>query len=324
MKNLITICTVWALVIIIIGSGCTNKKSEASRGVIGITVLSLSNPYFIQMAEAAREEAAKYGFEVIIYSGDFDPSKQRSQINDFIVKEVDAVMLTPVDSKSSGVAVRKCNEMGIPVFTADMATTDSLATVVAHIATDNYMGGRQAADAMIEALQGKNRKKVVILDFPAAESCQKRVAGFRDRIEEYNSENSLDPIIIVTQLPCDAQRDLGFKATTDVIQAHPDLMGIFAINDPCALGAVGALEKANKLDDIYIIGFDGQPEGKVAIRDGKIYADPIQFPKQIGRETIRTIMQYLNGFDVEKTRLIETALYRQADGLKDPEIKDYH
>ena len=285
--------------------GCGEEKT-LSRGTIGLTVLSLSNPYFQELSEAARLEAEKHGFDMIVASGDFDPSKQRNQISDFIVKEVDAIILTPVDSKSSGVAVRKCNELGIPVFTADMATTDSLARVIAHIATDNFQGGRQAADAMIEALPADNRK-IVILDFPGAESCIRRVDGFRDRIEEYNKANPLDQVEIVTQLPCNAQRDLGFKATSDVMQAYPDLAGIFAINDPCALGAVGALEKSRQLDQVVVVGFDGQPEAKVAIRDGKIYADPIQFPRQIGIETVQAIIQYLNGYEVEETQLIETA-----------------
>lgn len=320
MKSLANIALFGILMIV---WGCSENQLKTSKGTIGITVMSLSNPYFKELAEAAQEEALKFGFEVIIASGDFDPSKQRNQISDFITKDVDAIILTPVDSKSSGVSVRKCNEMGIPVFTADLATSDSLANVVAHIATDNYMGGRQAGDAMIEAVRSRN-KKIMILDFPPAESCVKRIAGFRDRIGEYNLANPLDQFNIVTQLPCDGQRDVAFKATSDVIQAHPDLVGIFAINDPGALGAVGALEKVNRLDDITIIGFDGQNEGKVAIRDGKIYADPIQFPKRIGRQTVQTIMKYLNGNEVEKTQLIETALYRQEDGLNDPDIKDFH
>lgn len=308
-----------AILLILLLLGCESKDQEV-RGTIGITCLSLSNPFFKELTDAAVEEAEKHGFEVIVTSGDFDPAKQRSQINDFITREVDAIILNPVDSKSSGVAVRKCNEVGIPVFTADMATTDSLAKVVSHIATDNYQGGIQAADAMIEALE-PNNKKILILDFQGAESCIKRVEGFRHRIDEYNGENQLDPIRIVAQLPCNAQRDQGFKATSDAIQAFPDLNGIFAINDPGALGAVGALEKANKLDQVVIIGFDGQPEGKAAIRDGKIYADPIQFPAQIGRESVQAVMQYLNGFDVPELQLIETALYRQADGLNDPELE---
>ena len=311
---LVFVCTI---------SSCKKEKKNNFKGTIGLTVLSLDNPYFKALADAAQEEAAKNGYNVLVTSGDFDPSKQRNQINDFIIKEVDAIILTPVDSKSSGIVVRKCNEMDIPVFTADMTTTDSLAHVVSYIATDNFSGGKQAADALIEALEGKI-KKVLILDFPAAESCLNRVAGFKERIEEYNTHNSLEQIEIVAQLPCNAQRDQGFKATSDAIQTYPDLTGIFAINDPGALGAVGALEKANKLEQVVVIGFDGQPEGKEAIRDGKMYADPIQFPRKIGRETVKAIMQYLNGYEVPSVLLIETSLYKQADGLADKEIKEYH
>ena len=92
-------------------SSCKKEKKNNFKGTIGLTVLSLDNPYFKALADAAQEEAAKNGYNVLVTSGDFDPSKQRNQINDFIIKEVDAIILTPVDSKSSGIVVRKCNEM---------------------------------------------------------------------------------------------------------------------------------------------------------------------------------------------------------------------
>ena len=97
------------------------------------------------------------------------------------------------------------------------------------------------------------------------------------------------------------------------MQAHGDLSGIFAINDPSALGAVAAVEKAGKADQIKIIGFDGQSDGKKAIKEGKIYADPIQFPDQIGTKTMQTILSYFEGDRVPAEILIPTALYRKAD-----------
>ena len=59
-----------------------------------------------------------------------------------------------------------------------------------------------------------------------------------------------------------------------MLQAQPDLVGIFAINDPGALGARGAVEKAGKVGKVMIIGFDGQPEGKQAIKDGNYPVNP--------------------------------------------------
>jgi ribose transport system substrate-binding protein len=105
------------------------------------------------------------------------------------------------------------------------------------------------------------------------------------------------------------------------LQAHPDLRGIFAINDPSGLGARAALEKAGKQDQVVIVAFDGQPEGKQAIKDGKIFADPIQFPGLIGRKTVELMMDYFAGVEVEEEVLIPTELYKQEDGLNDPSLK---
>ena len=96
--------------------------------------------------------------------------------------------------------------------------------------------------------------------------------------------------------------------------------GIFAINDPGALGAYAALERHGKAGQVKIIGFDGQPDGLQAIKDGKIYADPIQFPEKMGRQTITAISKYLAGEEVDPIQLIPAELYRQADGAKDPSL----
>ena len=292
---------------------------EPSNGTFAISVLTTSNPFFNVITEHFTDEAKKHGYDVLATSGEFDVAKQRNQVKDFIVKGVSAIVLCPCDSKSIGTAVQEANEAGIPVFTADIACLAPVAEVVAHVATDNLGGGREAGKAMIEAL-GETGGKVVVLDYKSAESCLLRVQGFKEVIDAHNGDKPDSKISIVMELPGEGQKDRGYKATEDAIQAHPDLAGIFAINDPSALGARAALEKAGKADQVKIIGFDGQPEGKQAIKDGKIYADPIQFPDQIGRKTVQAILAYLNGEAVEPEILIPTSLYRQSDGLADPDL----
>ena len=105
------------------------------------------------------------------------------------------------------------------------------------------------------------------------------------------------------------------------MQAHGDLFGIFAVNDPAAVGACAAIEKAGKSDQIKVIGFDGQSDGRQAIKTGKIYADPVQFPDQIGTKTMQTILAYFEGDRVPREILIPTALYRKADALKDSSLR---
>ncbi len=104
------------------------------------------------------------------------------------------------------------------------------------------------------------------------------------------------------------------------MQAHPNLRGIFAINDPAALGARVALEKANKTEQVIIVGFDGQPEGKQAIKEGKIYADPIQFLTRWGFNC-GCIVRHSKGETLPSEMLMPTSLYRKADAEKDPELK---
>jgi ribose transport system substrate-binding protein len=147
------------------------------------------------------------------------------------------------------------------------------------------------------------------------------VKGFREVIDAYNQGRETGKVEIVAELPGDGDMARGDKAAQDALQAHPDLAGIFAINDPSALGAWAALDRARKTDQVKIVGFDGQDPGKEAIRDGKIYADPIQHPDQIGQITAQTIVKYISGEEVPAEQLIPTALYRQADGQNDPELK---
>jgi ribose transport system substrate-binding protein len=290
----------------------------ATKGVIGLSVLTLTNPFFKVIADSMTEEAKRHGYTVSVVSGEFDPAKQQNQVKDFIVRKVAAIVLTPCDSKAIGPSIKEANDAGIPVFTADIACLAPGAKVVSHIATDNYGGGKEAARAMIEAL-GEAGGKIAILDHKMVESCILRVKGFKEVIAQHNTGRSSGAITIVAELPGGGVKDQGFKAAEDLLQAHPDLVGIFAINDPSALGARAAIEKAGK--SLKLVGFDGQPEGKQAIKDGKIFADPIQFPDRIGVETMRAIVKHFAGEPVPAENLIPTALYRKADALKDPELK---
>ena len=190
--------------------------------------------------------------------------------------------------------------------------------IVTQIATDNEGGGRKAAEAMIEAV-GAGGGQVAILHLKQAESCRLRVRGFREVISQHNASGGA-PIEIVTELESGGAKDIGFKAMEDALQAWPELRGVFAINDPAALGARAALEKAGRAEQVVIVGFDGQPEGKQAIREGKIYADPIQFPDQMGEQVVEAIIRWSRGETLPPEILIPTSLYRRANALADPAL----
>ncbi|MCH2571375.1 MAG: substrate-binding domain-containing protein [Planctomycetes bacterium] len=301
------------------GSSDTQQSQSVSSKTIGVSVLTMTNPFFQVIADSITEEAAKHGYDVVVQSGEFDVTRQQNQVSDYIVSKVNAIVLCPCDARAIGPAIQEANAAGVPVFTADLACLAEDAEVVSHIASDNYGGGKQAGEAMIEALGG-NGGKVAILDFKPAESCILRVKGFKEVVTQYNETHEEGTIEVVTELDGGGAKDKGYRAAEDALQRFPDLAGIFAINDPSALGARAALEKAGKEDQVVIVAFDGQPEGKQAIKEGKIYADPVQHPDQIGVRTVQAIVRYFAGEEVAKEDLIPTSLYRQSDAMSDPEL----
>lgn len=303
-------------------AGCGKKDSAAPaatdaaalhpRPVVGVSLLTLTNPFFKVMGDAMVVEGSKRGYDVVVVSGDQDPAKQKDQVKDFLVRKVVAIVLTPCDSKSVGTAIAEANREAVPVFTADVAALADGAKVVSHTATDNLEGGRVAGRAMVEALGGHGT--VAIIDHPEVESVILRAKGFAEEIAKAPG------ITIVAKLPGGGARDRSFNVAQDLLQSHPDLDGIFGINDPSALGAIAAIEKAGRAGHVKVIGFDGQPEARQAVRDGKLYATVLQHPEQIAKGTVDAVARYMAGEDVHPRTLIPTSLYRQADAAADPTL----
>lgn len=286
-------------------------KSEF-KGKIGMTCMDLTNPFFKLIANVMQEEAAKYGYEVVALSGNLDPARQNNQLSDFVAQEYDAIFLNPVDSKSAGEGVKKAYAAGIPVFTFDVQVSDEEAKnlVFSHIGSDNYQGGRLAGKSMIKVTS--DRGKIAILSFPEITSCILRVDGFRDELKESNSS-----LQIAAELGAKGNRNDGFAVATDILQAHPDISAIFAVNDPSALGAYAAVQKAGKLDQITVIGFDASPAGKQAVFEKKLYDTPQQFPRKMAIGTVETFVAYLEGREILKNNFIPCAHYYYEDSQDD-------
>ena len=302
-------------------TGCSRAPdaSDASSGasgdrpVVGVSVLTMTHPFFQDLTRALREEADAQGYDVLLTSCEFDAARQQNQVSDFVVRKVEAIILAPCDSKAVGTAIAEANRAAIPVFTADIASLATGVEVVSHVATDNYEGGRRAAEAVLEALDRNG--KVAIIDHPEVESVIMRTRGFREAIEEANAGGA--NVEIVAQLPGGGVKDRAFRVAEDVLQAHTDLDAVFAINDDTALGTLAAVEKAGRTGRVRIVGFDGVLEARRAIREGRIYADVIQHPTEIGRIAARSVADYLAGEEVEPEILIPATLYRQTDAQSD-------
>jgi len=274
---------------------------------IGVSLLTRTHPFYQELEAGLVEAAQRFGYELIVQAGEFDVARQKDQLDNFIVRGVHAIVVAPCDSKSIGTAIQAANAAGIPVFTADIAVLADEVEVVCHIASDNFEGGRLAAKAINMAVG--NRARIAIIDHPEVESVIQRVRGFEEGLSH---RVGLD---IVAKLSGRGVKDVAFKTAEDILQAHPDLDAIFAINDDSALGALAAVEKAGRLGRIVIVGFDAVPEARRAIAAGKIFADVMQQPRLIGKTTIETIAAYAAGQEVPSEILIPCELYTRKEAL---------
>ena len=253
-----------------------------------------------------RSEAAKYGYKLLVVDANRDNAKQQSQVEDFISKKVDAIVLTPYDSQAIGSAIVEANNASIPVFTADIASTSSQGKVVAHVASDNVQGGYQAGKLICAAV-GKTGT-VAIVDEPEVTSVQDRVKGFKQALAQ------LCPgVSIVADVDSGGTLTKASSDTGDILQAHKNLSGIFGINDPSALGALTAVKAAGLGGKIAIVGYDATPEARAAIASGGMYGDVIQFPKKIGATVIEVIHGYFGGKTPAPVVKIPVGSFTRAD-----------
>lgn len=283
------------------GDDDAGSASGGATATIGVSLLTRTHPFYQDLEAGLREEAARHGYQLLVQAGEFDVARQKDQIENFLVRKVDAIVLSPCDSRSIGTSVQAANAAGIPVFTADIAVLADQAEVVCHVASDNVAGGRLAAQALADALGGQG--EVAIIDHPEVESVIQRVAGFEEELARHPG------LTVVAKLPGRGTKDMAFRTAEDILQAHPGLDGIFGINDDSALGALAAVEKAGKQGQVVIVGFDAVPEARAAIDAGKIHADVVQQPLEIGRATIAAVAAYLSGQPVPPRQLIECQLY---------------
>lgn len=298
------------------GSGSQSNTAEsASPGAsgapktIGVSIQNREAQFYQDMENGMKAEAAKYGYTVVVVDANRDNARQQSQVEDFISKRVDAIVLTPYDSQAIGSAIAEANKANIPVFTADIASTSNRGTVVSHIASDNVEGGAQAGKLLCAAIG--NSGSVAIIDEPEVTSVIDRVKGFRAALKA-----NCPSVTIVADVDAGGQRDKAASDMGDILQSHKDLKGVFGINDDSALGALTAIQAAGLTGKVAVVGYDATSEARTKIKTGAMYGDAIQYPDQIGARTIDAIHDYFSGKKPPARVNVNVGAFTKADAQK--------
>lgn len=284
--------------VLAIGLAVFSQATLAKEYKIGASLLTQQHPFYIDLADAMKSEAKKDDVVLNISIANQDLNKQLSDVEDFITKKVDAIIISPVDSKGVQAAIIKAEKAGIPVITVDVAAEG--VPVVTHVATDNYAGGVEAGKLMGKLLNGKG--KVAIIDYPALQSVVARVDGFKKGLAD-------TPDVKIVAIQTGITRAEALTVAQNMMQAHPDLNGLFGFGDDAALAAVIAAKSARN-DNIKIIGFDGMKEARDAVDSDKTFVAVIrQYPDQMGAKAIDAAVDHLNGKPVAKLIPVAPGVY---------------
>ncbi len=271
--------SVWLL------ASCAGER-DIGRPQVGVTLLTEAHVFYQDLKRGMLETADSVGVDLHIVAGEWDLARQTAQVQNFITRQMDAIVIAPVNSNGIVSAVEEANQAGIPVFTADIAAGGG--RVVSHVASDNKQGGRILGEFLAGRLGG--RGDVAILDQPTVASVIDRVAGFREALSAY-------PDIKIVAAPAVERgiRQVAKEKTDNLLAGGRSIDAIFGSNDDCALGALAAIQAAGRTD-ILVVGYDAIPEARTAIAGGTpLIADAVQDPVTIGRRTVEVVAESLAG-----------------------------
>lgn len=273
--------------------------STASADGIGASLLTQQHPFYIELAAAMSAEAEAQGVPLEISIANQDLSKQLADIEDFIVKGMDVIIMSPVDSQGAMAAIARAEAAGIDVITVDVPVSG--AEVVSHIGTDNYAGGLKAGELMAEMVGDTGQ--VAIIDYPTVQSVVSRVEGFKKALEAH-------PGIEIVAQQTGITRAEALAVSQNMLQANPDIDGIFGFGDDAALAAAVAVKSAGLAEQVKVIGFDGMEEARNAVDADPVMVGVIQqFPDQMGKMAVATAVQVIAGEDVPAEQPIVPGVY---------------
>ena len=259
---------------------------------LGLVLKSLDISYFVAVQTGAQRGAKDAGvnLQVVATQTQADVTGQMKQIEDMIAKKVDALLVTPNDSKAVVAGIDAANQAGIPFILVD--TPSEGGNYVCFVGTENYGACQKAATWLGNKLGGKG-KVAVIEGLPGNESTRLRVGGFTDQMKA-----SFPGIQIVASLPGNYETEPAMRATEDILTKNKELDAIFASSDDMAKGTVSAVEAAGRKDKIIVLGFDGQPEEIELVNEGRMDADTAQKPVLQGELGVVMALRAIQGKQV--------------------------
>lgn len=277
-------------------SACATPAKQGTGGKagpkkIGFSVYDMQYGFFQDMERGTREAAKAAGFDYVLVDQKSSESTMVSSTQDLINQGIDALIISPFKPDALGPIVDAAKAKGIPVVVDDIGGGGSNYDVI--VISDNAKGGELAAiemDRLIKAKPGASKNVASISCEPSAVYAARRNQAFEAKMKELG-------YTVVASLSGNSKQEEGYKVMKDILSANPDVAGVFAGNDPMAVGAAQALADSGKSGskDIFVIGFNADEIALKAIKAGQMNATVQQVPYEMGKMTVDLATKLMNG-----------------------------
>lgn len=296
LLSMLMICSLAGCGIVIDGEGgSTGSKASGASGAIGLSISTQNNPFFVTLAEGAKKAAKQAGVPLTVVDASDDATKQVSDIEDLVSKNVSVLIVNPVDSDAVTGAVEAAIAKGVRVISVDRVVNG--VDIDCQIASDNVAGAELATQYIVDTL-GENVKTAELVGTSGASAAIDRSQGFHNIADK--------KLKVVASQTADFDRTQGMTVMENMLQANSSIQAVFAGNDEMALGAVEAISGAKK--DVLVVGFDATDDAIEAIRQGRMGATIAQQPDLIGSTAVENAIRLTKGESIPKEIPVEVTL----------------
>jgi len=303
----VALCAI--LVIVAATGGCDRSRKKQ----IAVIPKAVSSIFYESVHAGANAAGEEYDLD-IIWNGapsETDYSRQIQIVDSMIARHVDGLAIAASEHNALNQSLDRAAAEKIPVTIFDSGVESK--NYMTFIATDNVEAGRMAARKLCSLLGGKG-KIAIVLHAPGSTSTTDRENGFKEVVAR-----DYPGVQIVAEQYSGGDRSKALGVTEDMLTANPDLNGIFASSEPCAVGASQALKSRGLAGKLKVVGFDAS-EGMIQdLKDGVFDALVVQDPFKMGHDAVRTLADKLAGKTPAKKIDMKAVVVTKAD-LETPEI----
>lgn len=280
-----SIVVVATLVGVSVFASCNRAKTD--KPSVAIVVSTLNNPWFVVLADTAKQRAEELGYRATVFDSQNNTDKEAAHFENAIAGGYKAILFNPTDADGSISNVRRAKAANIPVFCIDREINANDAAT-SQILSDSYSGCVALGQYFVEQV-GEEGKYAELLGILGDNNTHNRSKGFHSVVDRYPG------LKMVAQQTAGFDRTMGLEVMETILQSHPDIKAVFCGNDAMAMGAFQAISAAGKSDQIKVFGFDGADDVLRLVAERKIAATGMQFPKTMARTGVDFADQWLKG-----------------------------